>query len=100
MLSAVRQPLRNGLRRSQWTMAQVVAKANEVHAVPYVPANEPEVVIPHYDGLTPELGALLKSPQPAGYTPAALRHERPGMDTVAKSVLEYVGNTPMIHCSP
>jgi cystathionine beta-synthase len=100
MLAALRQPVAaRSLRRCQWTMAQVVAKAEEVHAVKFDPAKEPEVVVPSYNGMTPDLSALLTTPQPASYQPAAQRQVRPGMDTVANNVLEFVGNTPMVKCS-
>jgi threonine dehydratase len=84
-------------RRFQWSTAQVLKKAAEVHATPYVPANEPDVVIPDYKGMTPELMDLLKEPRPAAYTPAIQRQVRP--TKIGNSVLEYIGNTPMINCS-
>merc|ERR1711937_489347 len=43
------------------------------------------------------MGGLLKEPQPAAYTPAIKRQVRP--TKIGNSVLEYIGNTPMINCS-
>merc|ERR1719326_2430821 len=85
------------LKRMQWTMAQVMQKAEEVHAVPFDPAKEPGVVIPNYEGMTPELNALLTEPRPASYTPAVQRQVRP--TKISNSVLELVGNTPLVRCS-
>jgi len=98
MLATLRTPLR-ALRRSQWTMAQVMAKAEEVHAVAFDPAKEPDVKIPQYDGMTGDLSALLTEPRPSSYAPAVARQERPGMNAIGESVLQYVGNTPLIRCS-
>merc|ERR1719263_1987563 len=93
-LARVAQP---ASRRFAWTTAQVLKKADEIHAKPYVPANEPEVVIPDYRGMTPDLMELLKEPRPATYAPAIQRQVRP--TKIGNSVLEYIGNTPMINCS-
>jgi hypothetical protein len=84
-------------RRFQWTTAQVLKKADEIHNLPYVPANEPDVVVPDYRGMTPDLMELLKEPRPANYAPAMQRQVRP--TKIGNSVLEYIGNTPMINCS-
>ena len=90
-------------RRFQWTTAQVLKKAFEVHETPFDPAKEPGVVIPDYDGMhSPkeqgtELLGLLKEPRPASYKPAMERKARP--TKIGESVLDYIGNTPMINCS-
>jgi cystathionine beta-synthase len=80
-----------------WSFEKILQKADEVHSTPYVPKNEPDVVLPDYKGMTPDLAALLKEPRPASYTPAAKRQVRP--TGVGESVLQYVGNTPLIRCS-
>merc|ERR1719456_1517478 len=67
---------------AQWPMAKVVEK-------------EAEVVIPDYKGMTPELNAFITSPRPASYTPLP-RQVRP--TKIANSVLELVGNTPLVRC--
>merc|ERR1719262_130474 len=78
-LARVAQPA----RRFNWTTAQGLKKA--------------DVVIPDYRGMTPDLMELLKEPQPASYTPAMKRMVRP--TKIGESVLDYIGNTPMINCS-
>jgi cystathionine beta-synthase len=80
---------------AQWPMAKVVEKAAEVFAVPFDPAKEPEVVIPDYKGMTPDLAKFITSPRPASYTPLP-RQVRP--TKIANSVLELVGNTPLVRC--
>merc|ERR1719387_3038369 len=47
--------------------------------------------------MTPDLMELLKEPRPAAYSPAIQRQVRP--TKIGNSVLEYIGNTPMINCS-
>lgn len=79
-----------------WAMDRIVKKAAEIHAVPYDPAKEPNVVFPDYKGMTPELNALITDPRPADYTPLP-RQVRP--TKIADSVLDLVGNTPMVRCS-
>merc|ERR1719262_150484 len=78
-LARVAQPA----RRFNWTTAQGLKKA--------------DVVIPDYRGMTPDLMELLKEPRPAAYTPAMKRMVRP--TKIGESVLDYIGNTPMITCN-
>ena len=47
--------------------AAPTASLAQVHAVPFDPAKEPGVVLPDYQGITPELGALLSTDRPASY---------------------------------
>merc|ERR1719191_1370393 len=58
-------------------------------------AKEPDVVIPDYKGMTPDLAKFITSPRPASYTPLP-RQVRP--TKIANSVLELVGNTPLVRC--
>jgi cystathionine beta-synthase len=102
MMAAVRTPARiaahaRAFSASGWSLEQVLKKADEIHAIPFDPAKEPGVVVPDYKGMTEELGALLKEPRPASYSPAVQRQVRP--TKIGESVLQYVGNTPLIRCS-
>jgi cystathionine beta-synthase len=72
---------------------EVFSLAHKIHATPFVPANEPAVKCPVYEGLTPELSSYLSPNPPAGYkTPP--RQQRPSK--LASNVLEFVGNTPLV----
>jgi cystathionine beta-synthase len=67
--------------------------AHKVHGVPFDPVKEPKVECPVYEGLTPELDSYLSPKPPAGYTTPP-RKQRP--TKLANSVLDLVGNTPMV----
>lgn len=72
---------------------EVYEIAHRVAATKFDRVKEPNVKIPAYAGLTTELSELLSPSPPAGYiTPA--RMQRP--TKIANSVLELVGNTPMV----
>merc|ERR1719155_284562 len=73
--------------------SEVFALAHKIHATPFDKAKEPTVKCPVYEGLTPELSAYLSPNPPAGYTTPP-RQQRP--TKIANSVLELVGNTPMV----
>jgi len=97
MLATLRRPRAMNVRSFSWSLQQILKKADEIHALPFDPKAEPDVVVPDYKGMTEELSVLLKEPRPASYTPAAPRQVRP--TKVGESVLQYVGNTPIIRCS-
>merc|ERR1719223_2317332 len=75
------------------TKEQVFAIAHQVHKTPFDKVKESNVTVPKYNGLSTQLSEYLSPNPPAGYkTPA--RQERP--TKFANSVLELVGNTPMV----
>merc|ERR1719352_1399656 len=72
---------------------EVFAIADRIHKTPFDGVKESTVCVPAYAGLTSELAKYLSPNPPAGYkTPA--RQVRP--TKIANSVLELVGNTPMV----
>merc|ERR1719502_51727 len=73
--------------------AEVYEIAQKVAATKFDKVKEPNVTCPAYNGLTSDLAKYLSPNPPEGYkTPA--RQQRP--TKIASSVLELVGNTPMV----
>merc|ERR1719352_1054394 len=72
---------------------EVFAIADRIHKTPFDRVKESTVTVPKYNGLSTQLSQYLSPNPPAGYkTPA--RQVRP--TKIANSVLELVGNTPMV----
>merc|ERR1712086_1135023 len=74
---------------------EVYAIAHRIHKTPFDKVKESSVTVPKYNGLSTQLSQYLSPNPPAGYkTPA--RQVRPAKNQIANSVLDLVGNTPMV----
>jgi len=79
----------------QLSLEEIKAIADRVAKTPYNESEEGPIAFPDYNGASIWKGGFGDLPHKVGLP----RKERPAMDTIADSALDFVGNTPMIRLS-